>query len=154
MPSQGFVSEVFAQESGDVLVALLTLEHADLVGPMRFANQIKAVSSRGNAFEAFPFLLTLPNQGEAARGVMRLEIDNVDQRIAQTLRSLTSAPLVTVELVLASDPDTVEMAFPQFELVSASWGVASVSGDLAVRDDDDEPSIAWVFNPASAPALF
>ena len=61
---------------------------------------------------------------------------------------------MTVEIVLAADPDTVEMTLPDMRMVSASGDRLQIAGDLAVEDDSNEQLVSYSFVPAHAPALF
>ena len=154
MPTQAFVEAGFAEASGEVFLVLLTLDHADLGAPLRFVNNDEDVISGGATFTAFPFDFVDAPESDESRGAAQLRIDNVDRVIAETLRGLLTPPSVTVEIVLASDPDTIERRFDGLFLVSASWDAASVSGTIALVEDEDEPACMWIFTPASAPGLF
>ncbi|MEP3073678.1 MAG: DUF1833 family protein [Maricaulis sp.] len=167
MPSRDFVAGVVAQETDEVYLALVSIYHPDLAdlgesfpeldvsgGRLRFVNNTVDIESRGNTFTAYGFDLVLPGQGEGDAGLASITIDNVDQRIALVLRSLTTALDVSVEIVLAADPDTVEMTLPDMRMVSASGDRLQISGDLAVDDDSNEQLVSFSFLPAHAPALF
>lgn len=154
MTSATLKAAAFAEATGEVWLVLITLDHADLAEPLRFVNDNQNITSGGNEFLAFPFVFEEPDQGEGAGGLARIRIDNVDRQIAQTIRELQTAPDVTVQIVLASDPDTVERELGNLKLVSASWDRLEVSGDLSPVRDQDEPGCSWRFTPATAPALF
>lgn len=154
MPSQGFVEASIADATGEVYLVLLTIEHADLAAPFRLVNNTVAIRSNGQDYEPFPFAFLPPEESEDGVPRATLEIDNVDQRIAAALRKLTSAPTATAQVILASDPDTIERDFPAFRVSSASWDVATVQGTLSARDDSGEPACAWRYTPAQAPGLF
>jgi hypothetical protein len=154
MPSQPFQESAFAEATGEVWLVLLTIEHADLAEPLRFVNNTENITSNGDAFLAFPFDYVAPDEGNEGAGIGRIRIDNVDRQIAQTIRELQTAPTVTVQIVLASDPDTIERELGDLVLASASWDKFEVSADLSPLRDHDEPGCSWRFTPGEAPALF
>lgn len=147
------LTAAIAAETSEVYLVLLTIDHADLAEPLRFVANTEAITSRGETYEAFPFAFIPPEEREGAPARATLQIDNVDQRIAATIRALTSRPSVLAEIVLAATPDVVERAWPTLELMSAEWDALTVEGELGAPNDADEPASAWVFNPAFAPAL-
>jgi hypothetical protein len=81
-------------------------------------------------------------------------IDNIDRRIVQAVRSLTSAPAVLIEIVRAADPDTVEARFVDFKLANVTYDAQVVEGDLTVEDFTAEPFPSASFSPSLFPGLF
>lgn len=154
MPSPTFTHELQADNSGDPLLILLTIAHADLPEPLRFVRDRVDCISRGHTFTAFGFDFAAPGDGDDGASSARIVIENIDRRIVETIRALTSPPTVHVEIVLGSDPDTVEEDFPLFEIRTASGDRLTVSADLTDHDDDDEPVMRWTAVPSLLPALF
>jgi hypothetical protein len=145
---------LYAQETGEAFLVLLTMDHADLGAPIRVSSDAVDTVSRGNTFLAFPFQLSLPDDTDDRPPRARLTIDNVDRTIVQTLRQISSAPTVLIEVVRGADPNTVEAAFPDFELSNASYDVLTVQGDLTLESFLREPYPAARFTPAGFPGLF
>lgn len=167
MPSRAFLESAVAQEADEIYLVLLTITHPDLAalgldypelgiseGALRFVNNNTDITSRGDVFKAYGFGFTPPGQGEGERMLASLTVDNVDRRIALTLRALQGQPAVLVELVLASDPDTVEQTLPEFSFTGAEGDALEVTGQLSVDIDEDEPVTSYGFTPRTAPALF
>ena len=148
-----FLEAVRAQESGEVFLLLVTLDHAVLNPPMRAANNTQAVISRGDTFLAYPFEIELPTDSDRPPRA-RLRIDNVDREIVTTLRQVAGPVSVTAEVVLASDPDTVEAAFEDMSLMEARYDALVVEGELAYEDVLNEPFPGIDFTPANFPGLF
>ena len=147
-------TSAFAQDTDEVWLVLITIDHDDLAQPIRVVNNTEDITSNGETFVGFPFDITLPDAREDAPPRARLVIDNVSREIAQAVRTITSAPTVTIEVVRAGDPDTVEQSWPFFKLRNVKWDVAQVSGDLTLEDFTREPYPAGIFSPASFPGLF
>ena len=145
---------LYAQETGEAFLVLLTIDHPDLALPIRVSSDAVDTVSRGDTFLAFPFQLSLPDDTSNGPPRARLSIDNVDRTIVQTLRSIASAPTVLIEVVRGVEPDTVEAAFPDFELSNARYDVLTVQGDLTLESFLREPYPAAQFTPAGFPGLF
>lgn len=154
MPSSNFTHELQADTSTDPLLILITITHADLAGPLRFVANTVDIVSRGNTFTAYGFGFAAPGDGEGGSTSARIVIDNIDRRIVDTIRALSTPPEILVEIVLGSDPDTVEETFPPFEVRSANGDRLSISADLTDMDDDGQAAMRWTFVPSLAPALF
>lgn len=145
---------VFAQQTGEVFLLLLTIEHASLAAPIRVVNDLVNHTSNGDVFTAFPFQLQLPDEHEDKPPRMRLSIDNVDRTIVESLRRLTSPPTVQLDVCLASQPDVIEESFPGFLLQSVSYDHLVVEGDLTLDDIVTEPFPEGSYTPQHFAGLF
>lgn len=151
-----------APETDQVFLALLTIVHPELPEPIRVVNDfrpkdeqgVRKIVSRGEDFICYPFEAALPADHEDQLSRVRLRIDNVDREITASLRSISSAPRVVLEVVLASDPDTVEAGPFEFELVTASFDALVVEGELGFEPILNEPFPADSFTPNLFPGLF
>lgn len=145
---------LFAQETDEAFLPLLTVEHEDLDQPYHFVDNPVNVVSRGRTYLGFPFQVDLPPQDPDRPPRVRLTIDNVDRRIVQALRAIDTPPTITLEIVLASDPDTVEAGPFVMTLANADYDAVQIEGDLAHQDVLNEPFPGDTFNPAAFPGLF
>jgi hypothetical protein len=145
---------LYAQETDEAFLILLTIDHDSLDVPIRVSSDAVDTNSRGNTFTAFPFDLTLPDDDDNRSPRARLVIDNVDRQIVLAVRALESAPTVLMEIVRAADPDTVEARFADFRLTNVTYDARAVEGDLTVEDFTAEPFPAHVFSPSLFPGLF
>lgn len=142
-----------AQETGEVYLILLTISHPDLTAPIRVVNNNENVTSRNNFFVAFPFAIELPLEDSDQPPRARLRIDNVDRSIVASIRAIDGPPTVTIEVILASQPNTVEASFEALVLRNVSYDAATVTGELAFEQIVVEP-VASNFTPAKFPGLF
>jgi hypothetical protein len=152
--STAFKREVYDPETSQAFLLLLTIDHTDIDPPIRVVNNTEDVTSRGDEFIAYPFELQLPDNVAEAPPRAKLVIDNVSREIAQSIRLITSAPTVLIELIRASVPNTVEVSFPLFALRDIKWDMLTVSGELVLEDLMSEPFPADQFTPAYFPGLF
>lgn len=147
-------SDMFASETGEGLLILLTIDHDDLSAPIRVVNNNVNIESRSNTYIAFPFTIILPSDNPESPPTARLEIDNVSREIGETIRSISSAPTVLIEVVRTDDFDTLEMSFPQLKLRNVRFDASKVVGDVLSEDIQLEPYPSTTFNPSNSPGLF
>lgn len=146
-----------AQETGEVLLALVSIEHDSIIGgPLRFVQDLQDLTSNGNTYTAFPFEVQLPPESDDAPAKVLLKIDTIDRQIAQTIRSISPAspPTVTVALVVASQPDTVEISMSEMTLRNVSGDAFTITGELFMDEDDLLPFPEGIFSPGSFPGVF
>ena len=149
-----FRSAVFSQETDEVFLLLLTIDHDDLAEPIRVSSDAVDTVSRGNTFVAYAFDLTLADDTDDGPQQMRISIDNVDRMIVEAVREISSPPDVTVEVVLHSDPDTVEVSFDGFTLTDVSYDVFTVSGTISTQSYLNEPYPGGSVLPSNFPGAF
>ena len=147
-------SAVFAQETSEVFIVLLTLSHPDLAEPIRVSTDAVDTVSRSNTFLSFPFELVLPDDDENSSPRATLSIDNIDRQVVLAMRSISSAPTVLMEIILASDTDTVEASFPDFKLENITYDDLKLTGDLTLEEFILEPYPSGTFTPADFPSMF
>jgi hypothetical protein len=145
---------MFAQETTETFLFLLSISGVGLTEPLRFVNDAQDLVSRGNTYLAFPFQITLPTEGDDSPPSVVLQIDNVSQQIVAAVRSLVEAPTVTLEVVLASEPDEVEAGPFDFILRAAEYDALVVSGRLQFEDTLSEPYPADSFDPTRFQGLY
>lgn len=147
------LESAFAQETDEVWLTLLTIEHDSLPEPLRFVNNWESIVSRGNVYIAFPFELELPEQDPDSAGEARIRFDNIDRQIVQTIRAIFEPPEVTLEIILASQPSTIEASFSGLTLRNVEYDANTVSGILRFEDIMAEP-VSVQMTPQRFPGLF
>lgn len=145
---------LYAAETGEAFLILLTLSHASLAVPLRVSSDTVDTISRGDTFTAYPFELSLPDDEDNKSPRARLVIDNIDRQIVQAVRSLATSPEVLIEIVRAADPDTVEARFQDFKLANVTYDANLVEADLTIEDFTAEPYPAASFSPSLFPGIF
>jgi hypothetical protein len=142
-----------AQQTSEVWLVLLTISHPDLLEPVRVVNNNENITSRGNEFIAFPFEIDLPGEDPDMPSKARLRIDNLDRRIVNIIRSITSPPSISLEVILASYPDVVEIGFEGLVMREVEYDAQAVTGDLVYESIFTEP-ITSTMTPSRFPGLF
>ena len=146
-------ASINAQSTDEVWLTLLTIDSDELAAPLRFVNNNESLSSRGNVFMAFPFDIEFPGQDEENPGEARLVIDNIDGSIVNFIRNIVTPPAVSIEVVLASTPNSVEAAFANMTLRNVSYDAKTVSGLLKFEDIVVEP-VTYAMTPERFPGQF
>lgn len=159
-----FREAIFAQETGEQPLVLITLSHPSFTIPLRLCTSPVerfsvvplryGVTSRGNQYTFVPMSLVLPDDSGDKAPTARLVTDNDDREIVKVIRSLSTVPTGTLEVVLASSPDLVEAQFPDFDVKDIHYDAETVSLEFSMTSLEDEPYPAHTFNPAYFPGLF
>jgi hypothetical protein len=166
MPSLNFRQAAYAAETDRVIIALITIDHDDLLEPILISsdptgrireyesNIVYGTVSRGNTYIFLSPRIQIPSDTDEGPGQMTIEFDNIDRGYTEIIRSLFTPPTVTVELVLDNDPDTVEVTWPEFLLTHIYYDDLIVRGTLSLETLDREPFPSGTFSPAFFPGLF
>lgn len=144
---------LFAQQTGEAIIILLTLTEASLPAPIRVCTAGEDVVSNGETYQAFPFEITMPDDTDEAPPTVRLTIDAVDRRIIEAVRAAEGAIAVQMQIVFSSDLDQVEVMPGEFKLTEVEYSALSVEGTLSYEDILSEPYPADTFTPAKFPGM-
>ena len=148
------LSAMFAQETSDAYVTLLTIDHASLGSPIRYCDAENDVTSGVNLFTAASFRLVLPTDSDGAPPRTAIEVDAVDRAIIDTALSLSSPPDVSLEWVRAAAPGVIEMGPAYFLIEDVSYDKLSLKASLAYEPVLNEPIPADRRTPVTHPGIF
>ena len=155
--SLAFRQSTFTQETGEAFLSICSISHPSILnGPLRVVNDLQDITSVSNVYTAFPFQVILPSDGVDERPRVKLSLDNIDRSIVIAIRSIPPGdpPMVQIDIVLASQPDVIDISFPGLTLRNVEYDQFVIEGDLVLDEDDREP-IPWqTFSPQLAPGLF
>jgi len=143
-----------AQETNEVFLELLKIEHASLGAPIYLVNNTESIVSGGNTHTPVGFRMTLPSDEAEREPTAQLVINNVDRSLMDEVRTLTSAPTVTVSVILASSPNTIEYGPVRLEVRSATYDANVITFALGFDAFFNEPISAAKFTPEYFPGLF
>ncbi len=162
--SPGFIAGLYSQESDEVVICLLTVTHEDLGAPIYLSSDpttrlsddplVYGTVSRGNEYLFLPFEFTLPDDKSDSPPRVQLSMDNTDRSLVAVLRSIATPANIMVELVLASDLNTVEIQLPALQLSDVTMDEGKISATLVADALINEPHPAQLFTPGSFPGLF
>lgn len=162
--SLNFRKALFAQESSEIPVFLLTITHPSLTTPIYLSTDATArltldpltygTVSRGKTFLYAGIDVTLPDEQDKTPPASKLTIDNVTRELIPLARSVNTPPSVTIEAVLASALDVVEMAWPVLDMSNLTADASTLQFDLTMDALVTEPYPSGSFSPGAFPALF
>lgn len=154
---------MYAAQTKEVFIILMTIDHPVFDKPIRLTSDpfevlpeagVRGVVSRGEEYVYLPLTINLPTEDDTGVSKANISIDNIDRRIVEAVRRANSALAVSIEIVLASDVDNVEISVPDFRLERVQYDVFTVSGEISMEYFELEPFPARKFTPSDFPALF
>ena len=159
------LAAMLAQETGEVICTALLIEHDDLTDDIRVTDNGEAVTFGGNAYQAFPYEITLPFDQDDRPPEARLELDNIglmtDDGAAtwsptEIVRTLTGPIDVTIYVIRATTPasSVVEITFPSMKLYSVDWDDFTLGGALSYKPLVSEPFPGHTMTPSRFPTVF
>jgi len=140
--------------NAEVWLVLLSLRGS--TGVFNVVNNNEDIESNGTTYYAYPFDIALPPDSLQKQPTVSLRIDNVDQSLTDWIRREFDPPTVELKIVLASDPDKVEISLDFLKLVNANWDAFTITGTLQVDDVFNAafPSVGQTYTPPQFPGLF
>lgn len=154
--SQDLLEEIFSQQSGDPFLTLVTLTHPDFPTPIRFVNNSVSIVSNGNTFLPFTFYIGLPvDDGETQRE-FTLDFDNTSLELIDEIRSVVGEVQIDVkfEMVLASNPNVVEMSFEELKILNVTYNRTRISCRLGIEDFLNTELSSEKYQPTNFRGLF
>lgn len=157
---------LFAQEADNTFITLVTFTGTGISPPVRIADNYTqrisetdtevtyGVISRSNNYLFLPFNLTLPIEDSDQIPQCQIRINDVTRFLIPTIRNLTTTMTATIELVLKTSPNTVEVSFPNFLVGGIQYNADAIIATLTVASLVNEPFPAHTFTPSYFPGLF
>lgn len=145
--------ELYAQDSADAFLMLLTISHPSFP-TIYLSNNNRDVVSRGNTYLAFPMEVTLPGDDGESMQEVDIRLDNVSRELITELRTVTTPINVTVEMVLASNTDYVQISLEEFKLKNISYNSKTIQGKLYLDGFLNIAMTSEKYGPTNFPGLF
>ena len=145
---------IFAQQTGEVFLLLVSISHTDMGSTIRVVANNENVVHGGNTYNAFPFEINLPDEDPERIARPALKICNVNREIVAAFRALGSAATVEMTIVLASSPDTIERGPFEYLARHITYDASAVTVQLAHEDVLNEPIPGDSINPEEYPGAF
>lgn len=148
------LSAVFRQHTDEAFILLAQFAHWPTNEVYYAALNTENVVSNGQVYTATWFDIVLPEISNRSPQGCQVSIDNVDLRLVGLLRSITEPLAVEIRVVLASQPDVIEMEFTDLVLREATWDVSKITGRLVSEDPLNQAFPAHQYDPRSFQGLF
>jgi hypothetical protein len=153
--TQAAKREIIKDETAAVFLNLVALE-AEGFDPLYFVDNTEAIFSNGNEYMPCGFRCVLPEQNDdGTTKPCRIEIDNVDRRIAEAVEETINVPVtLTVSIVMAHNPDIIETGPFKFILRNVNISKETVSAELYDYYIYDRNLPGLRYSPQDFPGLF
>ena len=144
-----------AQNSAEVFIPLLRIEHPSLPAPILLASNTETVHRTDGDYLPYPFQINLPTQSDEEIPQVTLTVDNTDLSVNNAIRTLVGEPSVTFMVVLASSPNIEEAGPFAMKLASAQATAETITGTLGQEQDIFGQQVpGQQYMPESSPGLF
>lgn len=126
---------MFALETEQVFMMCLRISHPDLAQVYRIVDNEEPAVRADGTYNPYSFALHLPPQTEGQVPQVNLVVDNIDREVSRALNDLKGRPKVEFEVVLASQPDTIEAGPFDFALLNATTNQLVITGTLGYEEN-------------------
>lgn len=151
--SPQLLAQLYGQQSSDPFLTIITVSHTSF-GTRRYVNNTEDLISNGETFVAFPFRITLPaDDGETQRSA-QIEFDNVSLELLDEIRSVTSPMDLKVEMVLASDPDSIQITLENLKLRNINYDRQKIRATISMDDFLNSEVTSERYEPHNFPGLY
>ena len=134
MVTQAFKNEVYAEQTGQAFLTLLSVDHPDLSEPLRFTSDGVATVSQSDVYTPLAFQAQMPDRAAGRQPQARLRLDNVNSQLVAALRGLQEFPTVDIYIVRASALDVREVEYTGLEVVGMDVSASAIELTLAQQD--------------------
>jgi hypothetical protein len=159
-----FRGAMYAQNATEIPVVLLTLSHPDFPDTLRLSSDpttrltttplTYGTTSQGHDYLFCPMAISLPDDMDERAPTARVVIENVGREIIDLVRSVTTPGTCTLQMVLASNPNTIEIEFPTLDIRGVQYNANVITVEMGIDALDQEPFPAGLFTPSAFPGLF
>lgn len=144
---------LLSQQTSEVFLILLEIDHSSLSDTLRFVYNNEQIVHNNATYEPYNFDIKMPSEEAGQISEVDLVLDNVDRSILKTIREIDTRPEITMKVVLASDPDTVEAGPYKYQLQDTNYDIQQISAKLGFPPVLDEPFPGTQYTPYNHPAL-
>lgn len=149
---------IFSQQTDKVFLPLIKISGTGIATPIRLVRDINdivsTVEGSSNTYTHFPFNVHLPADiNDGAVKTVQLSVDAVDQTLIAALRSLTVAPAVTLWVVIADSPNTLEIGPLSFVVGNVAYDAQQVNMTLKYEERLGNKLEGLTFDPINFPGV-
>ena len=154
--SQTALRALFAQETDEVPLMCVTISHSSFATPYRLVFNTEPLQRALGEYEPFAFQLALAPETEDQMPQVQMTIDNIDRKILRAILTLPAGERVSMsmEVVLASQPDVVEVGPVDYKFLSINFDQAQITGTLGFDDDLFNVTLGQTYTPVNSPGVF
>ena len=148
------IQGALAQQTDEIYLVLLEIDHPSLGSPLRFVNDSQDITSNMNLYTAFPFEVKLPDDQEGREPRAELRIDNVTRELIDEIRTIQDPFNVTLSVILASSPSIIEWGPMDMLSSGVVYDANNITFQLIYSVFAEEPFPYMVFDTIDFPGMF
>lgn len=153
--SQAAMQAILAQQTAEVFVPCLKIDHADFANPIRLAMNTEKLARSDGDYMPYAFQINLPDQRDDTLPQVTLTVDNTDLEVNDAIRTIQGPPTITMDVVMASSPNTVEVGPFVYNLQSVQADANTIQGVLGFEEGVLSQQVpAQIYTPTNSPGLF
>ncbi|HXK71967.1 MAG TPA: DUF1833 family protein [Clostridia bacterium] len=149
-----FRQAVNSQGSDEIFILLITLDHETLEDSIRICSGGQNIVHLGDTYIYYPFDMKIPDDTADNVPQATLIIENITPTIITALRSISSEISVNIKLILASDPDTIEIEFTDMFISHISYNALTIEATIKAENYLTSYLVKDSFVPSQFPGLF
>jgi hypothetical protein len=134
-----------------LLLIIRVFESPDTV---YLVNNTEDITSNLQVYQAFPVKVTLADDDGDSQAQVQVEFDNVSLELLDEIRSIITPIPCEIDLVLASDPDTIEIALRDLLIRDITYNAQTIKGTLTADDFLNSRFPADTYTPTDYPGIF
>lgn len=112
------------------------------------------VISRNEKYLYIPMQITLPDESDGKAPRATITFHNITGHLTPLIRTISNPIPIKIEVILASNPDEVEVSFAELYIMAVSYNKDQVVGEISTMAVDREPFPQHNFTPLYFPGLF
>jgi hypothetical protein len=143
-----------AEVTDEAFILLVKFSHPATSETYRVCLNTEPIFSNGFEFTPTYFEFALPETSDRAPQGCQISVDNVDRAMVDLLRQITTPLEVQIQMVLASQPDVVEMQLDDLILREVSWDVSRINGTLVSEDPLNQAFPCHLYEPRTFQGIF
>jgi len=154
--SQSVREALFAQETDQVFVPVLTISHPEIAEPYRVVGNTQDLIKDGETYTAVPFRFELPDDQEDRIQTIKIQIENVSRTLVEMVRNISTAPDVSFEIVRTDEPEETIAGPWEMRLDEVSYNAITIEGELGRkrRLNVEFPKQEYAYLPQNFEGLF
>jgi hypothetical protein len=152
--SNSALQAMMAEVTNEAFLLLVTFFYAPTSEIFRVVLNTEEITSQGAQFTPTFFEFSLPETSDRAPQGCNVSMDNVDRRMVDLLRRITEPLKVRIQLVLASQPDIIEMQLDDLVLREVSWDAQRIEGTLVSEDPMSQAFPGHLYEPRTFQGIF
>lgn len=151
-PSQS--RAILAQDTEEIFLSCITIYGAGL-GPFRIVNNTESITRVSGTFNPYPFEAEYPEDTDNPNTTVTVRLDNIDREVTRLIRNYSGIPKATVELITASEPDSIVIGPCDFSVLSSEYDELSISLSLGHEEDFLNQRVpAQTYTPTNSAGIF